>query len=89
MEVLRDTIQTAKKFYPCDACHQWDRSGYGQNDVSADEWLTVEGAMADKWKIRRGQEYRKVVYKDGGDLVTYRARLDMDALCQRHELFDE
>jgi hypothetical protein len=86
--VLRDTVQTARKHYPCDACHAWLRSNYGKNDVTADEWLTVEGAQADRWKIRPGTDYRKVVYVDGG-LYTYRARLDMDALCLKYELFDE
>jgi hypothetical protein len=88
-EILRDTIQTAQKLYPCDACHQFDRSGYGQRDVSVDDWLIVQGVEADRWKITPGMQYRKVTYRDGGKLVTYRARLDMDALCQRNDLFDE
>jgi hypothetical protein len=89
MTPLKDTTQCATKLYACDACAAWHRSGYGQQDVSADDWLIIEGAQADKWKIRRGEKYRKLVYKDGGDLVTYRARLDMDALAMRLELFEE
>ncbi len=89
MIVLRDTTQTARKHYPCDACQQWDRSGYGENDVSIADWLIVQRARADKWKIMPGMQYRKVTYLDGGELMTYRARLDMDALCYRNDLFDE
>ena len=44
---------------------------------------------ADKCKIRPGQRYRCVVFRDGRELVTQRARLDMDALCQRHDLYDD
>ena len=44
---------------------------------------------ADKWKIRPGQRYRCVVFRDGRELVTQRARLDMDALCQRYDLYDD
>lgn len=43
-EILSNTIHTARKHYPCDACHQFDRSGYGQRDVNADDWMIVQGA---------------------------------------------
>ena len=88
MEILNDTIQTASKFYYCDASRQFLQSNYGQNDVSADDWLIVQGAEADKWKIKPGDKYRKVTYKDGG-FYTYRGRIDMDSLCIRNHLFDE
>jgi len=89
MTPLKDTTQIASKDCACDACAAWHRSGYGQSDVSADDWLIIEGAQADKWKIRKGEQYRKIVYKDGGEFVTYRARIDMDALCLRLKLFDD
>ena len=89
MTKLKDTTQYATKFDSCDACAAWHRSGYGQQDVSTDDLLIIEGAQADKWKIRRGEKYRKLVYKDGGEFVTYRARIDMDALAMRLELFEE
>lgn len=89
MQVLRDEIVAARKHYHCDACHAWLQSNYGQQDVSADDWLVVQGAGADRWKIMPGQKYRKVTYRDGGELLTYRGRLDMDALCLRHDLFDK
>lgn len=81
--------QIASKDYDCDACAAWHRSGYGQQDVSTDDWRIIKGAQADKWKIRRGDKYRRLVYKDGGEFVTYRARIDMDALAMRLELFEE
>lgn len=89
MTPLRATWQIASKDYACDACAAWHRSGYGQQDVGADDWLIIEGAQADKWKIRKGEQYRKIVYKDGGEFVTYRARIDMDALAMRLDLFEE
>jgi hypothetical protein len=89
MTPIKDTTQYASKLYPCDACAAWHRSGYGQQDVSEDDWLIIEGAKADKWKILKGEQYRKIVYKDGGEFVTYRARIDMDALCLRLKLFDD
>jgi len=80
---------TAKKEYICDACREWDNSGYGQFDVSHDDWLIVQAAKADRWRILPGQKYIKVKYADDGTIKVYRARPDMDELCQRLELFDE
>lgn len=76
-ERLWDTVQTAKKHYNCDACATWLNSNYGPQDVSVGEWLVVQGAKADGYKILPGRKYRKIVYSDDGILVTYRERLDM------------
>ena len=89
MTPIRAVWQIASKDYACDACAAWHRSGYGQQDVGADNSLIIEGAQADKWKIQRGEKYRKLVYKDGCEFVTYRARSDMDALAMRLGLFEE
>ncbi len=88
MKILSDMTHTARKFYHCDACYAWVDSGLGESDVTADEWLVVQAAEADGWKIRASTKYRKVVIKDA-ELRTFRFRLDMDALCQRNELYDE
>lgn len=88
MFILSDTTHRAKKFYQCDACAAWNQDGIRERDVSAEDWLIVQACKADAWKIKPGHKYRRVIYKDGG-LVTYRGRLDMDALCLRHGLFDE
>jgi hypothetical protein len=82
--VLRDTIQTARKHYPCDACEQWKKSGLVKEDVDELSWSAVQSAQADEWKITKGTKYRKVTYCDGGDLMSYRARLDMDMVCQKN-----
>ena len=89
MQVLSNTVQTARKHYPCDACRAFLLSNYGQQDVTADEWLVIEGARADGWKITLGSPYRKLVLSDGGEIMTARNRLDVEAICERYELFDE
>jgi len=88
MNVLRDTIQTARRDYPCDACFAFSNSNYGEIDVDKDDWKTVITAENDKYKIKRGSKYRKIVYVDG-DIWTYRARIDMDNICQKYELFND
>jgi hypothetical protein len=88
-DVLNVKTQTARKHYNCDACRLWVNSGYGMHDVSADDYLVVCGAEADRWKIKPGDKYVKVTRRDGRNLVTYRARLDMDSVCKRNNIFDE
>ena len=89
MFVLTDEVRTARKFYACDASELWCNYGPPSDAVTADERLVLDGAKADKWKIRPGQRYRCIVFRDGRELVTQRTRLDMDALCHRHELYDD
>jgi hypothetical protein len=89
MFVLTDEVRTARKFYACDASEMWRSYGLPSEELTADERLVLEGVQADKWKIRPGQRYRCVVFRDGRELVTQRARLDMDALCQRYDLYDD
>ena len=88
--VLKDEQRTARKFYDCDASWYWRNYG-PQSDVSLtpEDRLLLNGVVADKWKIRPGQRYRYVVQIDGQDLQVYRARLDMDWLCQAHDLYDD
>ena len=88
-DILRDTKQYAKKHYHCDACETWLDTGYYQSDVSSDDWMIVTAAKADGWRILPGQQYRKVIYAENNTIKAYRARLDMDALCDRLDLFIE
>ena len=89
MFILKDEIRTARKFYDCDASAAWRSYGPPEEELTADERLVLDGVKAAKWKSRPGQRYRCVVFRDGRELVTQRARLDMDALCQRHDLYDD
>lgn len=88
--ILSDKIVTAKKHYQCDASYVWGQSGFSADDCETkDQAMMVGAAEADKWKILPGQAYRKVVMKQDGELVTYRARPGMDAVCRELGLFGE
>lgn len=89
MFVLKDKVQVARKFYICDASEMWRSYGLPENELTAEERLVLDGVKADKWRIRPGQRYRCLVFRDGRELVTQRARLDMDSLCQKHDLYDD
>ena len=89
MRFLSEKIVTAKQHHNCDASRVFLQSNYGANDISADDWLTVQACEADNWKIKPAQEYRKTVYGDMGKIYTFRARLDMDSICTRYEMYDD
>lgn len=89
MRVLSDNEVQAKKFYDCDAYEAWQQAGIQDGELKPDERLVLEGVRADKGKIRAGQRYRRVRFNDGNGIEVWRARLDMDSLCQRYELFDD
>lgn len=87
--IISDETLTARKHYYCDACYWWQRSGYTLDDCeTADQKLLVEAAIADKFKIKPGQAYRKVHGKDQGEFVTYRARPGMDTVIRELNLVD-
>ena len=89
--ILSDKIVTAKKQHRCDASAQWWQSGYtAVHCETADQRLLVEAAEADKWRILPGQAYRHVTaIDDRGELVTYKARPGMDAVCAELDMWDE
>ena len=88
--MLTDNIVQARKHYKCDACEQWNRSGYTINDCETnDQRLIVEADIADNFKILRGQTYRKLIGIQDGSVCTYRARVGMDSVCRDLEMWDD
>lgn len=87
--LLRDATRIARKRYPCHAYYWFDRSCYGPDDVSPDDWLIVEAVRADRGRILPGMQYLYQVAVDGGEFVTFRARPEMDAICRKYNLYPE
>lgn len=86
--IISDKIVTARKAHRCDACRTWIDSNYSEADCTDKQRMAVAEAEADNWRILPGQKYLKMVYVECGDLMTYRARPDMDAVCNELDLFD-
>ncbi len=87
--VLSETQPVARKKYPCVGCNIFLDSGLSQDDMTEAEWRATRSAKKDGWAILPGMQYRKSVYVEDGVFFTYRARLDMDAICAKYGLFDE
>lgn len=85
---IRDEIVTARKFHFCDACEVFQGAGIDDSDLTPDELLIVRAARADNWKIKPGDKYRVAVYVYD-KISTFRARLDMNSICQEYDLYDE
>jgi len=89
MDIISDIRPVAQKDYWCDACRSLNNSGLSEADMAPNDWQIYRQAVAEGSKILKGQQYCKVVYKDGGELVTYRGRLDIDNLCSKYEVWDD
>lgn len=87
--ILKDEVRCARKGYNCDASSWWNRCYMRAEDCTPDQLLSLQGAEADQWKIRRGQRYRYVRGVNDGRMFTWRERLDMGSLCAQHNLYDE
>ena len=85
--VIREETPIAKKTYKCDACRWWCNY-MTQNDCETPEQKQIiQNAKHDGWKILPGQQYRKVIGIQDGELVTFRARIDVDQLCWDLEVY--
>jgi hypothetical protein len=89
MQILTDEIRTARKHHKCDACYWWDRSNFGKEDVTADEWLIVEGCKADNYKVIPQSKYKYTSFVYDGMIQVFKGRLDMDKICIKYDLYPE
>lgn len=87
--VLSDDICKARKVYRCDASQVFQEQRPGPQELNDADWSIVAAAEAEGFLVAPGQRYRRVVYLDCGELRTFRARLDMDELMLRNELYAE
>lgn len=90
MELIgEETKPVARKDYDCDACPWIFNGDIGPDYYTADELLIIDAALADKGKIKKGQQYVRQTLKDGRDLITYRARIDMHDICLKYDIYQD
>jgi hypothetical protein len=89
VDIIRDVVVTARKDYHCDASRAFLNCLSDSDLEDAEDLDAYQAAERDGFKIGKGQKHRYCVYTDGGELRTYRGRLDMDRLCQLHEVFED
>jgi hypothetical protein len=88
MDVLVDEIVTARKTYFDDAYFSVMEFVYDEI-FSYQEYREIIKVKKQKGKILPGQKYRRLVYKDNGQLITWRESLSMSNLMHKYELYEE
>lgn len=78
----------ARKKYHCDASAVF-HNGSCVEDLPDEDIPAYVAAQMDGFMIMPGQRYIKHVYRDGGELRTYRGRPDMDNICSKHNLWED
>jgi len=77
------------KTYHCGASDWIDNSGLGEADFGAEDWATIEQARAEDWEIKKGTQYIQTSGKWEGEFSVFRARLDLDAICKKHDIYQD
>jgi hypothetical protein len=88
-DVYTDTEPVARKDYRCDAYDHWLSNYISESDLTGDDLLIWQGAKADNFKIKKGMQYFKRTGLFDGDWQTFRARKDLDSICQKLKLYEE
>jgi len=85
METRTDPV--ARKDYHCQASDWICESGRDESEYEVKDWATIKKAKSEDWKILKGTKYVKVSGKYDGDFATFRAREDLEDICQRYEIY--
>lgn len=86
--VIRVTKPVARKSYECDACI-WLQEELSHQDFTISDLRQIVKARRDNWRILPGQQYIKQVQKFEGEVVVFRARPEIDAICHKYNLYPD
>lgn len=87
-EVETVTNPVARKDYHCQASDWIVNAGLDERDYEAEDWAVIEKAKAEGFQIKKGTKYLKVSGKFDGEFQVFRAREELEAICQKYELYD-
>jgi hypothetical protein len=82
-----ETQPTARKDYLCGAS-DW-LSNYSDDEFDELELTIIARARHENNKILKGTKYIKVTGKWEGEFSTFRARIDLNDICIKHNAYDE
>ena len=84
-----ETKPTARKEYTCEAIDWILNQGLDSFGFDDNELAVIAKAESEKWKIPKGSKYVKVSGKWEGGFCVFRARADIDKICQDHDIYSE
>ena len=82
------TEPIARKDYHCNAC-DWLDTYLNGGIFSFAEYRLIVKAKRDGWRIKAGQRYVKVEGKWDGEWSIFRARPEINEICQKHSIYAE
>ena len=82
------TSPVAKKDHNCGAC-EWILNSCDWGMFTFAELRIIVKARRDGWKIKKGQKYIKCSGRWNGEWDTFRARPEINDLCQKYDIYQE
>ena len=87
-ELLSESRPIARKEHDCMSCEFIINSGWSGDDWTPEEQKEVKAALADKWKIKKGERYVRQSVKQDGEIHTFRAKEAMHKICIKYDFYD-
>ena len=88
-EIETVTTPVARKDYHCEASDWICNASYPDEDYDPEDLETINKARNESWKILKGQKYLKVSGKFEGEFCTFRARIDLEEVCKKYDLYPD
>jgi len=83
------THPVARKDYRCQAAEWIDRVGLREEDYDPADLESINKAREEGWKILKGTAYIKVRGKWDGEFCTFRARPELNDICQEYDIYSD
>ena len=78
----------ARKTYRCDAADWIINSGLCEGDYDPADWAVIRNAEKENYKILPGTKYINIRGLWDGEWSTFRARIELEVICQKYELYE-
>lgn len=88
-ELAITKIVKARKEHICQASHFINDSNYGEIDFDKKDWEIIQKAKSEEWKIKKGTDYIMTKVKWDGEFFVFRARIDLNEICEKYEFYKE
>lgn len=86
-EMEQHSNPVARKNYTCNAADWLLNTDW--EDFSKEDVVTILLARKDGFRILKGEKYVKVTGKWEGEFSVFRARPELEAICQKYDVYDD
>lgn len=83
------TFPVAKKDYPCGAWEWICNSGLDDLDYDTEDLKVINNAKKESCMIKKGETYLKTSGTFDGEFSVFRARIDLNKICEKHKLYPD